>query len=119
MDWVLDKGRPLCDQICEQLCVRIAKGEFAAGERLLSVRDVAVEAGVNPNTVQRAFENLERQGVLYSIRGSGWFVSEDITVAQSAFEGILHNKTAEYFIQMEALGLDMEAIKKYVKEWNQ
>ena len=119
MDWSLDKGRPLCEQICEQLCMRIASGEFAAGERLLSVRDVAVAAGVNPNTVQRAFENLERQGVLYSVRGSGWFVSEDISAARDALCVIYLEKMAAYFLQMRTLGMSDADIKKYVEEWNE
>lgn len=117
MKWTLDKSRPLCAQLCEQLCVMIANGKFAPNERLLSVRDVATNAGVNPNTVQRAFETLERDGVLYSIRGSGWFVAEDIKAAKDVLANIISQKTAEYFLQMKALGLDSDFIKQYVKEW--
>ncbi len=118
MQWTLDKKRPLCPQICEQICVRIACGEFAPGERLLSVREVAVAAGVNPNTVQRAFETLEAQGILYSVRGSGWFVAEDISLCKAALDRLVKEKTAEYFAAMETLGLNPGEIKQYVKEWN-
>lgn len=117
MNWVLDKKRPICPQICEQICVHIAGGRFAPGEKLLSVREVAVEAGVNPNTVQRSFEELERQGVLYSVRGSGWYVAEDINVARETLKHLLEVKTATYFEQMSALGLTPEETKKYVEEW--
>ena len=119
MEWSLNKERPLCPQICEQICVGIARGEFAPGERLMSVREVAVNTGVNPNTVQRAFETLERDGVLTSVRGSGWFAGEDLSIAKAVLERILAEKTAGYFKEMLALGLDPQAVKEYVKEWSE
>ena len=79
MDWKLNKSLPLIPQISERLCLAVACGEFKPNQRVLSVREVAVIAGANPNTVQHAFENLESKGVLYSVRGSGWFVCEDIS----------------------------------------
>ncbi|MBE6619498.1 MAG: GntR family transcriptional regulator [Ruminococcaceae bacterium] len=117
MEWTLDKSRPICPQICEQVCLRIVLGEFQAGERLLSVRDVALAAGVNPNTVQKSFDILEEKGILYSQRGSGWFVSEDVASAREMYSEILNEKTAEYFSAMRALGMDHEQTKKYVSEW--
>ena len=71
MRWLIDKERPICPQINEQIAARIALGEFRPADRLASVRDVAVAAGVNPNTVQKAFESLEAEGLIYSVRGSG------------------------------------------------
>ena len=117
MEWVLDKKRPICPQISEQICVRIARDQFAPGEKLLSVREVAVSAGVNPNTVQHSFELLEQQGILYSVRGSGWFVGEDISFAQQTLQKMIQEKTQDYFTAMEALGMDREATINYVKEW--
>ena len=119
MEWIIDKGRPICPQICEQLCLRIAKGMFAPHEKILSVRELAVEAGVNPNTVQRSLEDLERRGILYSVRGSGWFVAEDIALAKEVLADILAQKTADYFAAMQILGMDTEAVKTYVKEWTE
>lgn len=118
MNWIIDKNRPICPQICEQLCLRIAGGMFAPHEKILSVREIAVEAGVNPNTVQHSLEELERRGILYSVRGSGWFVGEDITLAKEVMDGILAQKTADYFAAMGILGMDATAVKEYVKEWN-
>lgn len=117
MKWELDKKRPLTPQICEQICVEIACGTMKPGERLLSVRNLAMEAGVNPNTVQRCFETLEEQGILYSVRGSGWFVAEDISSCRAVLEGLVREKTADYFAAMSALGLSAEETKEYVKEW--
>jgi DNA-binding transcriptional regulator YhcF (GntR family) len=119
MDWALNKKNPLCPQIYEQICVSIAKGEFQPDERLMSVREVAVAAGVNPNTVQKAFEALEQAGILYSVRGSGWFAGEDTAKAKAVLKKIIDQKTAAYFKGMESLGLSLEAAKQYIKEWNQ
>ena len=118
MEWNLDKNRPLCPQICEQVCVRIALGEFKAGERVPSVRELAVAAGVNPNTVQRAFEHLDRQGILYSVRGSGWYVAEDTKLARDTLDYMRAQKTTAYFEQMTALGMSPQDVKQHVKEWN-
>lgn len=117
MEWNLDKAKPLCPQISEQVCLRIAVGEFRAGERLLSVREVALAAGVNPNTVQRSFETLEQQGILYSVRGSGWYVAEDITPARETLHRLWREKTAAYFRDMATLGMAGEEVKRYVTAW--
>ena len=118
MGWNLDKKRPLCPQICEQICVLIAKGELKPGDRLMSVRDVAVSASVNPNTVQKSFEQLEQRGVIYSKRGSGWYVSETDTNAANVRKDLIRTKTESYIRDMMALGLSGEEIEKYVKEFN-
>ena len=115
MAWTVDKCRPICPQICEQVCLRIALGEFKAGERLLSVREVALAAGVNPNTVQKSFELLEEKGILYSQRGSGWYVCEDISPARETLEKMYAEKTREYFSAMNALGMNAEDTKKYIE----
>ncbi len=119
MDWIIDKNRPICPQICEQLCLCIANGMFAPNEKILSVREIAVSAGVNPNTVQRSLEELERKGILYSVRASGWFVGEDIALAKDVLNDILAKKTADYFASMRVLGMDTDAVKQYIKEWNE
>ncbi len=117
MQWNLDKAKPLCPQISEQVCLRIAVGEFRAGERLLSVREVALAAGVNPNTVQRSFETLEQEGILYSVRGSGWYVAEDISPARETLRKLWQEKTAAYFAEMATLGMDAKEVQQYVAAW--
>lgn len=82
-----------------------------------SVREMAIEAGVNPNTVQRAYETLETKGVLYSVRGSGWYIAEKESGSRQIMEKLLREKTQEYFASMKALGISEEQIKQYVKEW--
>lgn len=119
MIWTLDKNRPICPQLCEQLCAHIAAGEFSPGQKLMSVREVAVEAGVNPNTVQRAFTQLEQQGVLHSVRGAGWFVSQDAETVASMQKDLVQEALQEFFDKMSALGMDPEQTKSIVKEWQE
>ena len=119
MAWNLDKSRPICPQIEEQLCIKIAGGELKAGEKLMSVRDVAVAASVNPNTAQKAFEGLEAKGLLCSVRGSGWFVSEDTQKAREIVGELINSKTAEYKNAMKEFGLTEEQMIKLIKNQRQ
>ena len=77
MSWVLDSGRPIYLQIVERLELSIVSGQFKPGDKVPSVRELAVEAGVNPNTMQKAMVELERQGLVHSERTSGRFITED------------------------------------------
>lgn len=117
MTWNLDKSRPICPQICEQLCAAIAVGEIEPGQRLMSVREAALSAGVNPNTVQRAFEQLEQQGVLYSVRGAGWYVAENSHAARDMQSTLANAAIQEFFAKMAALGYTPEETKSKVKEY--
>lgn len=117
MNWNLDKNRPICPQLCEQLCAGIAAGALKPGQRLLSVREVALSAGVNPNTVQRAFTQLEQQGVLHSVRGAGWYVSDNTATAQTLQRDLVQETLEEFFHKMTALGISPEQTKSIVKEW--
>jgi len=114
MNWTLDKSRPICPQICEQICVAIANGVFSVGEKLLSVREVALHAGVNPNTVQKSFEELERLGVIHSVRCSGWYVSENVEAAKAQVNTLRAQKTEDYLRSMKQLGCSPEEIIQYV-----
>ena len=119
MKWKLDKNLPICPQLCEQICVLISNGELLAGQRLYSVREVALSAGVNPNTVQKAFEQLEQTGLIYSVRGSGWYVSEDTGGAKQIVDSLISAKITSFFDDMQKLGLSHKQIKEIVKEWQE
>lgn len=114
MNWTLDKSRPICPQICEQLCVAIASGEFMPGDKLLSVREVALLAGVNPNTVQKSFEELERRGIIHSVRCSGWYVNENTDAAVEEIKALRQKKTEEYLSAMAQLGCDTQTVIEYL-----
>lgn len=114
----LDKGRPVCPQIYEQLCLMIASGELSPNEKLPSVREMAVQLGVNPNTVQHAFELLAQDSVLYSVLGSGWYVCEDTKRAKEVLQRIVDDAVSGFFCKMDSLGIGAESAKKLVEEWN-
>jgi GntR family transcriptional regulator len=77
MNWQFNSEAPIYSQLIGQIRQGIVSGAFPPGERLASVRDLASEAGVNPNTMQRALTELERDGLVYSQRTAGRFVTED------------------------------------------
>ena len=117
MEWKLDRTRPVSPQICERIYVGIASGEIAPGEKLMSVRDVALAAGVNPNTVQKSFEELERSGAVYSVRGSGWYASENTDAAKAMLDRIVSSKIAAFVCEMKSLGVDGGKVREYMEEY--
>lgn len=117
MTWNLDKNRPICPQICEIISVKIANGEYAPNEKIPSVREIALEAGVNPNTVQKALNSLTEQGLLYPMRGSGMFVNDNSDRAVLRVEEMRRKKTAEYLEEMKSLGMTLEQVKRFMEEW--
>lgn len=84
MDWVFTEDRPIWQQLTEQLTLRILKGEFPSGSRLPAVRELAAQAGVNPNTMQRALAALEQSGLAVANRTAGRTVTEDAAVIGAA-----------------------------------
>lgn len=119
MAWKPDVNKPICPQICEHICLEIASGVYKPNERIPSVRELAVTIGVNPNTVQRSYEQLENKGIIYTVRNSGKFVSEDTSIAKDTIKKLIKEKTTEYFVSMKALGLTIEETKNIIKEWNE
>ena len=71
--------KPIWRQIYELIAMRVLSGEWLEGERIVSVRELAQEVGVNPNTVMRSYEKLEGDGIIFNRRGIGFFVSEGAT----------------------------------------
>ena len=84
MEWQFRNDSPIYTQLTQRLTQAIVAGEFRPGERLPSVRELAVEAGVNPNTVQRALADLERDGLVFSQRTAGRFVTGDVSMTRSS-----------------------------------
>ena len=110
MDWLFRQDLPIYTQLMEQLTLAIIAGDYPAGARLPSVRDIALEAGVNPNTVQRALMELEREGLIYSQRTAGRFVTEEIEIIELAKWRIAKEKAAEFLAAMEKLGFSRAEI---------
>lgn len=88
----------------------IISGKYAPGDKLPSVRDLAGEAAVNPNTMQKAFAELERTGLVYSVRTSGRFITEDITMIEELKSSLAKEKISEFLELMQNLGYKNEEI---------
>lgn len=108
MGWEFDSSRPIYAQLAEQLRSQIISGQYQPGDRLTSVRELAAEAGVNPNTMQRALSELEREGLVYSVRTSGRFITTDEAVLSAAREESARAITRAYLERLAALGLTAE-----------
>ena len=110
MAWELDSDRPIFLQIVERIQMDIVSGKYAPGDKLPSVRDLAAEASVNPNTMQKAFTELERTGLVYSQRTSGRFISEDINMIEELKSSLAKKKINEFLDLMQKLGFKNEEI---------
>ena len=110
MSWDLKSDRPIYAQLIEQLELKICSGIYALGSKLPSVRDLAQEASVNPNTMQRALAKLEEDGLLYTNRTSGRFVSEDVKLVQKTIYSLAQEHLQEFIEKMKRLGFDQKDI---------
>lgn len=110
MEWRFRSDQPIYSQLVEQIKLGIVSGNFRPGERLASVRDMAAEAGVNPNTMQRALQELEREGMVYSQRTAGRFVTEDMNVIDRAKRQFAGEQIHRFLEAMGKLGYDRAEI---------
>ena len=108
MSWQFTADRPIYSQLVEYLCVFIINGRYQAGGRLPSVRDLAAEAKVNPNTMQRALAELENSGLVYADRTSGRFVTEDTEMIRSTKQQLALKRIEQFFAEMESLGISWQ-----------
>lgn len=120
MPWNLDNDRPIYLQLMEKIQQDIIAGIYPPGDRLPSVRELAMDAAVNPNTMQKALSELERNGLVYSKRTSGRFITEDKTMLQQLKDTTATEHIREFFEKMRQLGFEndetLALIHKILKE---
>lgn len=116
MQWQFLGDAPIYTQLIQQVKVGIVTGAFPPGERLPSVRDLATEAGVNPNTMQRALAELERDGLVYSQRTAGRFVTEDNTMINTAKRSLAERHVKTFLEAMLRLGFQREEIIHLIEQ---
>ena len=104
MAWELSAQRPIWSQLVEQIQLRIVTGRYPAGSRLPSVRELAADASVNPNTMQRALSQLEADGLVCSQRTSGRFVTEQEETIMELKKTLAKNLVRDFLTRIEALG---------------
>ena len=116
MEWKFRSDLPIYSQLVEQIKLGIVSGNLLPGERLMSVRDMATEAGVNPNTMQRALQELERDGMVYSQRTAGRFVTENMQVIERAKKKFAEEQIRSFLEAMKKLGYQWEEILALLKD---
>ena len=116
MDWRLDDSRPIWLQLWEQLARRVATGVYPPGSRLPPVRELAAEAGVNPNTMQRALAQLEQAGLCRADRTAGRLVTEDRAAIEAVRRKEAEAAVRQYLENMAALGYTREQAAELLKE---
>ncbi len=117
MDWNFKEGIPIYVQIVEELKMGIAREDYAPGEKLPSVRELALEAGVNPNTMQRAYAELEQQGLVYTERTSGRFVTGDVERIRTLRRDLSRNQLKACTENLKRMGLTDREIKDLLIRW--
>jgi DNA-binding transcriptional regulator YhcF (GntR family) len=110
MKWYIDSDRPIYKQLVEQIELRIISGVYTPGDKLESVREMAMDAGVNPNTMQKALAELERMELVFAQRTSGRFITEDLKVIEEAKKNLALQEIGAFLEKMKKLGMGRNEI---------
>lgn len=116
MAWNLQSDRPIYAQLVDQIQRMIVTGIFPAGSRLPSVRELAAEAAVNPNTMQRALVKLEEDGLLYAQRTSGRYVTEETERIMEVKRALAEELIQQFVENMNRLGYTREQSVELLKK---
>lgn len=115
MAWNLNSERPIYSQIMERITFDIISGIYPPGSQLPSVRALAQDAGVNPNTMQKAMAELERTGLIYSQRTSGRFITEDLGMIDKTKKDLASEEIREFLKKMERIGFTRETTLELIE----
>lgn len=116
MAWNLDSDRPIYLQILERIRMQIAAGIYEPGEKIPSVRELAADAGVNPNTMQKALAELEHRNLVVTLRTSGRVVTEDLNMIRETKNQLAKEQIDDFLKRMKALGFEREDILIMLKK---
>ena len=116
MEWQIDNNKPVYIQLVEQLKMKIISGDIELDSKLDSVRNLAAEAMVNPNTMQKALAELERQGFVYSKRTSGRFVTDDKVLIDRERKNLVKDSVKASLETLINLGYTDEEIMRLIEE---
>lgn len=117
MPWEFAADRPIYLQLMEKIRRKIISGEYAAGERLPSVRELAAEAAVNPNTMQKALTELERSGLVFAQRTSGRYITEDAELIKRLRRDTAAGEAEEFLQHMAKLGFSHEEAEQVLHDY--
>lgn len=113
MAWELDTDRPIYAQLVERIQMQIVSGHYLPGGKLPSVRDLAAVAAVNPNTMQKAFAELERSGLIVTQRTNGRIVTEDEQRIRDIRSGLASEQVNNFFTMLWSSIFVTLVAKKY------
>ena len=116
MDYIFDNERPIYVQLVENLRIEIVSGKLKIGERLPSVRELALTARVNPNTMQKALAELEAEGLVYTERTNGKFVTANKELIEKIKRKLAKEKVNNYLESMQNIGISYEEAISYLQE---
>ena len=116
MPWNLNSDRPIFIQIIEKIQMDIISGLYAPGDKLPSVRELAQNASVNPNTMQKALSELERTGLVYSRRTSGRYITEDAAMITNLKKTLAKDIVTQFLDNMQRLGIQDEEVISLISE---
>ena len=116
MDYNFDNERPIYIQLVEKIRIDIVSGKFKKGERLPSVRELALIMKVNPNTMQKALIELEDEKLIFTERTNGKFVTEDEELIEEVKKNLAKEKVNNYLNSMKDIGINYDLAIKYLQE---
>ena len=117
MNWKFTEGLPVYQQIMMQIQSAVLSGEFPPGSKIPSVRELAAQARVNPNTMQHALQELEAEKLLIAMGSSGRFVTEDTTIIENAKVEMVKRLTEEFILKLEGLGFSPAQVAEILTDF--
>ncbi|MCK6256495.1 GntR family transcriptional regulator [Fictibacillus sp. WQ 8-8] len=110
-------SKPIYMQLADRINRQILRKELVTGQKLPSVREMAIQSGVNPNTVQRTYSELERMGSVESKRGQGTFVTENQSVLNELRQNLKKEQISSFFADMKEMGFSAEEMMAGLQEF--
>lgn len=110
---------PIYIQVVEDMKMKIMNGTLKPGDKIASVREIAVDLGVNPNTIQRAFAELEREGFIRTERAVGRYVADNPQLIKDYKKKEVKKKIDDFLAQMQLLGMDYEDVLQYLQKYKE
>lgn len=108
---------PIYIQVVDDIKTKIMNGSLKPGDKIASVREMAVDLGVNPNTIQRAFTELEREGFIRTERAVGRYVADNLQLIKDCKKKEVKKKIEDFLAQMQLLGMDYEDVLQYLQKY--
>ena len=116
MDHIFDNERPIYIQLVEKIRIEIISGKLKSGERIPSVRELALTGRVNPNTMQKALAEIENEGLVYTERTNGKFVTDNKELIEKIKKELAKEKVNNFIKDMSNIGISYEEAIKYLQE---